>query len=109
MSVLGGVLVLIIAAVALPLVPPRGLNSVVAASFGRPVGSVAIVEAGVTVLSVDATSRAVIWAQIENLGHLVGHHAFADTLQHHRHRRGRQGDLRRVLRRLGPERERGYF
>ena len=73
-GVLAGALVLLIAAFVLPFAPPRALDLALGGPSAQPVGSVAIVEVGVTPVLTGDQEKSTIWAQVENRGP-----AFGDT------------------------------
>lgn len=61
-----GALVLLIVAFSLPFWPSKAFA--LSGSQERPVGSIAIVEVGVTPVTTDGTAKSIIWTQVENRG-----------------------------------------
>lgn len=67
-SIFAGALVLLLVAFAVPIAPLRGIDFTIGESSTPPVGSIAIVDVGVTPMLTADQVKAVIWAQAENRG-----------------------------------------
>jgi len=61
-------LAVLTAAFALPAAPPRALDLALTGSSMRPAASIAIVDAGATLVVTSDRRTAVVWAQVENRG-----------------------------------------